>query len=300
MTLHYLEVLAAVCQEKTMHAAAEKLHISQPAISKIISDLEKHYNVKMFERINHRLFLTPVGAIMRDRALEILELFARMEDEINIQGQQSHIRIGASVSVGTRLLPPLLARLSQQEKTVTYEVVVNNTSRIEQLVSDYMLDLALVEGSVDNPNLIAQDIVQDELVLAVRAGHPLAGKPEVRYEDLEQYPFVTREDGSSNRNQLERSLQEKGAMLKMNYSCSSVEAIKQALLYTDGIAALSGMMVEEEIKEGVITILPLDGMRFMRSIRLIYHKNKYMTPGMKAFIGLLDDEVQNSSDSAAP
>lgn len=300
MTLHHLEVLAAVCQEKTMHAAAEKLNLSQPAISKSIADLEKHYHVKLFERINHRLFLTPMGEVMRDHALGILELFAHMEDEINIQGQRNHIRIGASVSVGTCLLPPLLERLDQAAAPITYEVTINNTSKMEQLVSDYMLDLALVEGRIENPHLVARDVMQDELVLAVRGGHPLAGKTEVRYTDLEQYPFVTREDGSSKRNQLEQYLQDKGVKLKMNYSCSSVEAIKQALMHIDGIAALSKMMIEEEIEKGVLTILPLDDMRFIRYIRLIYHKNKYISPGMKAFMGLLDEQIQNGSDDAAP
>lgn len=274
-----------------MHAAAEKLHISQPAISKIIADLEKHYNVKLFERINHRLFLTPIGAVMRDHAREILELFAHMEDEINIQGQHNHIRIGASVSVGTCLLPSALERLGQAAPSVTYEVTVDNTSRMEQMIGDYMLDLALVEGRVDNPNLIAQDVAQDELVLVVGAGHPLSNKAEIRYADLEEYSFVTREDGSSKRNQLERYLQDKGVKLQMNYSCSSIEAIKQALVHTKGIAALSKMMIAEETEKGVLTILPLDHRRFTRSIRLIYHKNKYLSSGMKAFMALLDEHI---------
>lgn len=297
MTLHHLEVFVAVCQEKTMHAAAEKLSISQPAISKIIADLEKYYQIKLFERINHRLYVTPIGETMRSHALQILGMFQNMEDEINIQGKHNHIRIGASVSVGTCLLPPLIQRLQQTLPQTTYDVTINNTSRIEQLVNDYMLDLALVEGHIDNPNLIVHSIKEDELMLTVRAGHPLAQKPKISNEDLEQYPFITREDGSSTRNQLELHLQQMGLKLKTNYSCSSVEAIKQALLYTDGIAVLSKMMIEEEIKKGVFQILPLNGMQFKRSIRLIYHKNKYISAAMKAFFVVLNDEIEQCSNN---
>ncbi len=291
MTFHHLEVFAAVCQEKTMHAAAQKLNISQPAISKSIADLEKYYGIKLFERINHRLYLTPIGEIMRGYALQILGMFQDMEDEINIQGKHDHIRIGASVSVGTRLLPPFMKKLTERLDRMTYEVVVSNTSEIEQLVNDYALDVAIVEGYVDNPDLVVRHLFEDELVMVVRAGHPLCGKEEVSDAELQQYPFITREDGSRKRNQLEQYLQQQGLVLTMNYSCTSIEAIKQALLYTDSISVLSKMMVAEEVKKGVLTVLPRNRMHLKRSIRLIYHKNKYISPAIKAFFALLDEEV---------
>lgn len=300
MTLHHLEVFIAVCQEKTMHAAAEKLNLSQPSISKIIADLEKCYHIKLFERINHRLYLTPIGETMLDHALHILELFHHMEDDINIYGQTNHIRIGGSASVGIYLLPPVIQRLTQQELPVSYDVTINNTTKIEQLINDYELDLALVEGYIDNPNLIVHDIAEDELVLAVAATHPLAGKSDVTYQDLEQYPFVTREDGSSKRNQMELHLQKLGLKLTSNYVCSSAEAVKHALMYTNSIASLSRMVIAEEIKRGVLTILPIDGMQIKRSIRLIYHKNKYISPAMKAFIKVLKEHIEECSYNAAP
>ncbi len=127
--------------------------------------------------------------------------------------------------------------------------------------------------------------------MVVRAGHPLCGKKEVSDAELQQYPFITREDGSRKRNQLEQYLQQQGLVLTMNYSCTSIEAIKQALLYTDSISVLSKMMVAEEVKKGVLTVLPRNRMHLKRSIRLIYHKNKYISPAIKAFFTLLDEEV---------
>ena len=115
MTLHHLEIFVAVCREKTTHAAAEKLNLSQPAVSKAITDIEKYYEISLFERMNRRLYLTPIGETMRDYAYQVLEAYERMETEINRSGARRHIRIGASVSVGTRLLPPLLAKLARQE-----------------------------------------------------------------------------------------------------------------------------------------------------------------------------------------
>ncbi len=297
MTLHHLEVFVAVCQEKTMHAAAARLNLSQPSVSKIIRDLERYYGIVLFERINHRLYLTPIGQTMLEHALHILELFHHMEDDINIHGQTNHIRIGGSVSVGTFLLPPVIQKFMHQRLPVSYDVTINNTSRIEQLVNDYELDLALVEGHVENPDLIVREVAQDELVLTAASTHPLTQKAELSCEDLERYPLITREHGSSQRNQLEQYLHNTGRKLTSNYTCSSVEAIKQALLFTDGIAALSKMMIQDELQRGALTILPVGDLNFNRSIRLIYHKNKYISPAMKVFISVLEQHINEGSDS---
>lgn len=291
MTLHHLEIFVAVCREKTTHAAAEKLNLSQPAVSKAITDIEKYYEISLFERMNRRLYLTPIGETMRDYAYQVLEAYERMETEINRSGARRHIRIGASVSVGTRLLPPLLQKLARREETVTYEVMVDNTSKIEQMIENYNLDIGLVEGYVDNQNLVMKNIAEDALVIAVRADHPLLLQKEPKIQELEKYPFITREGGSSARNQLELHLQELGVTLTSNYSCSNIEAIKQALLYTDGVSVLSSMMIEQEVREGSLAILPWHDLEFKRTIRLIYHKNKRISPAMEAFLALLKDQV---------
>ena len=289
MTLHHLEIFVAVCREKTTHAAAEKLNLSQPAVSKAITDIEKYYEISLFERMNRRLYLTPIGETMRDYAYQVLEAYERRE--INRSGARRHIRIGASVSVGTRLLPPLLQKLARREETVTYEVMVDNTSKIEQMIENYNLDIGLVEGYVDNQNLVMKNIAEDALVIAVRADHPLLLQKEPKIQELEKYPFITREGGSSARNQLELHLQELGVTLTSNYSCSNIEAIKQALLYTDGVSVLSSMMIEQEVREGSLAILPWHDLEFKRTIRLIYHKNKRISPAMEAFLALLKDQV---------
>ncbi len=288
MTLHHLEIFVTVCQKKTTHAAAETLNISQPAVSKAISDLEKYYQVKVFERLNHRLYLTAEGKLLLTYAQNLLDLNEEMEQEIRAKGKKNHIRIGASVSIGTYFIPQYIKKLEEEIQNIEYEVIISNTSDIEEKVDNFQLDLGIVEGHVENKNLIEKSIEEDELVLVVNTSHPLLDKKEITFSDLEDYPFLTREQGSSDRNQLELFLKEKNIRLKMNYSCSSIEAIKQGLIYTNGIASLSKMAVEEEIKKGVLKILPFKEMKFQRTIRLIYHKNKYFTKSMKHLFYLLN------------
>lgn len=296
MTLHHLEIFLAVCEEKTTHGAAKKLNLSQPAVSKGITELEKYYQVKLFERIRQRLYLTGAGEKMRIHGMQVLETFRQLEEEMRQEGQRYHIRIGASVSVGTRILPPLLKKLEDLPEKFTYEATVDNTSRIEQMIEEYVLDMALVEGAINNPELIVQDVAEDELVIVVRKNHPLAGKEKIMLQELEKYPFVSREVGSSTRNQLERFLVEEGLQLKPIYSCSNTETVKQAVEYTDGFAILSKMMAQQEIEEGKMEILPLGKREFKRTIRLIYHKNKFLSPEMKIFMELLEKVLKSKDE----
>ena len=218
-----------------------------------------------------------------------------MESEIYQEGQKQHIRIGASVSVGTRLLPPLLKKLGEYSEEITYEATVDNTSTIEHMVEEYALDMALVEGTVNSSDLVVRDMMEDELVIASRSGHPLAQKENITIQDLEKYPFISREGGSSARNQLEQYFVESGIKMVPIYSCSNTETMKQALLYTEGYAILSKMMVEQELKEGKLVALPLGQREFKRTIRLIYHKNKFLSPVMQIFLELLEEQIKNSS-----
>ena len=191
-------------------------------------------------------------------------------------------------------MPPLLAKLARQKDAhITYEVTVDNTSKIEHMIENYSLDMGLVEGYVDNRNLVMKNVAEDTLVLAMRAGHPLLKRETPDISALENYSFITREGGSSTRNQLELYLQELGVHLVPNYSCSNIEAIKQALLYTDGISVLSRMMIEQEVlRTGILAVLAVAGIwNLRRMIRLIYHKDKRISPAMETFLSLLEEQV---------
>ena len=297
MTIRNYEIFLTVCQEKTMHAAAKKLHISQPAVSKAIMEMEAYYQVVLFERINHRLYLTEIGMRLAAMAQGLLDLHGQIEDMLYNNQQTSHLRIGASVSVGTCFIPAVLP-LIEKDTRVSYDLTINNTSIIEKMIESYELDLGIVEGTIANENLCSSCLFDDELVIVVKNGHPLTMQDGISVNDLERFPMITREDGSSNRNQLETNLQQKGLNLHSNYSCTSIDGIKQGLLATNSFAILSRMVVQNEIKEGTLSLL-LPECNCKRSIRLIYHKDRYFTVAMKAFISILNDHIQQCSNNTA-
>ena len=289
MTLRHLKIFLCVAQCGGMTAAAQKLYISQPTVSQAIAELEKYYNVRLFERLSQKLYITEDGKKMLSYARHIIDSFGEMENAMKEAGENPQLRIGCSVSVGTYLINRLLDEAQERLKKFRVSVTVDNTSCIEKLLLSSEIDLGLVEGIVADPDLVTIPVCEDELVLVCGKGHRLAGKKGLSLCDLEGEAFISREKGSSDRNQLERLFDEKNIMLDRCWHCSNTEAIKNAVMHGRGLAALSSMTVEKECAAGELVTLDVSGLPVKRTINLIYHKNKYISPGMKIMLDVCEN-----------
>lgn len=283
MSLRRLKIFVTVADCKTMRKAAEVLYISQPAISQAIHELEADYGVRLFDRLSQRLYLTQGGQTLLSYARFILETEEKCREAL--QNTQAHplLRVGASVSVGTVLIKPLVEALNNLHPQMDVRVVIDNTSVIEQLILNGEADAALVEGNVESAELIQETVCQDEMVCVVGKKHALYGKPGIQPEELIGQPLISREAGSKERNQLLRLLEDRRVSLKTQWSSTSTEAIKGAVSAGLGVAVLSRMLVEKELNRGELFALRIQGITAHREIKLIYHKNKYLSEGLLLF-----------------
>ncbi len=293
MTLRHLRIFVAVADCGKMRAAAEQLHISQPSVSQAIHELENYYDIKLFDRLSKRIYITEKGSRLLTYARHITDSFDKMEEYVHTASKQSVIRIGASVSVGTCLLPKLLSQLKEVIQDIDIRVCVNNTSTIEAMILDSSIDVAIVEGSVQNPDLVQTAIADDELVLVAGALHPLFQRKKLSLNELSKQKLISREHGSAERNQFEQFLAEEGVQVKNTWVCSNTETIKQALHMGEGLAILSKMLVESEIEYGQFHIIELEDIHIYRKLKLIYHPNKYISQEMNSFIKLCLDKCAN-------
>lgn len=284
MTLRHLKIFVCVVENGSMTAAAQKLYISQPTISQAIAELEKYYGVRLFERLSQKLYITEDGQKMLYYARHIIDTFNDMEYAMRETGENPHLNIGCSVSVGTYLVNHLLDLAEKRLKKCSINVAVNNTSCIEGMLLSNELDIGIVEGIVTAPDLVITPVCQDKLVLVCGKEHRLAGKKNLNLSDLNGENFISREKGSTDRNQLERLLDEKRIMLNRCWHCSNTEAIKNAVMHGRGLAALSSMVVRKECDSGDLVMLDVDGLPIKRTINLIYHKNKYISPGIRIML----------------
>ena len=289
MTIRHLQIFVAVADCGKMRAAAERLHISQPSVSQAVRELERYYNIKLFERLSQRIYITETGKKLLPYARHIIDSFETMEGFINDTSSGNVIRVGGSVSVGTRLLPPMIKSLENEVPDVDVCVIVDNTAAIEGKIQRSELDIAVVEGIVRSDELVKKDIYDDELVLVVGPEHELFNHPGIKLKELTKHALISRESGSVERNQFEQFLLEHDIKMKNKWSCSNTETIKKAVLNGEGIAILSRMVIEKEIAAGEVRVLNVENTRMKRKIKLIYHKNKYISQSMKQFIDICTD-----------
>jgi DNA-binding transcriptional LysR family regulator len=151
MTLRHLQIFLAVVDAGNMTRASEALFIAQPTVSLAIAELEKHYGVKLFDRLSRRLYLTGPGKVLLGYARHVINLLGEMDQAIEVESGSGSLRIGATLTIGTCLLPGFLTSFSDQYPQVRVEASIRNTRDIEQLVIRNELDLALVEGIDHKP-----------------------------------------------------------------------------------------------------------------------------------------------------
>lgn len=292
MTIRHLEIFTAVADTGGMSAAAKKMHISQPTVSQAVAEMERYYGVKLFERLSQKIYLTKEGELMLSFSRHILDSFVQMEKAVECAAKKSSLRIGCSVSVGTCLINDILDEAKERMPECEISVLVANSSDIEQAILNNEVDLGIVEGILRSRDLVITPVCEDELVVVCGKGHELAQKEKVTLDMLEGQDYISRESGSTERNQIEKIFEDRGIYLKRTFCSTNTEAIKNAVIRGRGIAVFSKRIVENEQKVGDIVILPLEGLPVTRYINMAIHKNKYISPGINMIKEIL--EVQEN------
>ena len=284
MTLRHFQIFISVCDEQGMTQAAQKLHISQPSISQAVKELEEHYQVRLFERLGKKLFLTPAGQELLHYARHIISLSAQTEKTLRSFSLAAPIRLGATLSIGESIFIDIITRLKKAMPEQEVYSHVHNTAALEDALLRDELDAALVEGSITSAYLTQIPFLEDELIFIIS---PALLPPEgFTREQLTELPFILREKGSGTRNLFEHVMNQHHLQCHFTGSYNNTESIRQAVAAGLGISAISSRLVAKELQEGKLASFTIPGITFRRSFRIVYHKNKYLTAGLKTFIDL--------------
>lgn len=295
MTLRHLEIFLAVYDNKNMRRAAEKLYISQPTVSEAVREMEAEYGVLLFERLNHRLFVTAEGERLAAYARQLLGVFHEMEESLNASAQHPMLRIGATLTVGTCVLPEILQRMQEEEK-MPATVIVKNTHSIEELVARGELDIGFVEGEISRKELVAVSVMEDPLT-AVSAQPNL--QPMTLAEMCRRFPLLMRETGSGNRAMVEETLHQKGVSYEERWVCSNTQALLRAAEAGLGTAILSRLLAEELIQQGKLFEIHLTDCQMIRFFRLVWHKDKFQNSSFQCFCRLCREYAAEKKEDGA-
>lgn len=280
MTLRHMEIFLAVYEYGSMRKAAEALYISQPTISGAIKEIEDEYQIRLFERLNHRLYITSEGEELVSYARHLLSLYREMDNKLKNHSAQTLLRIGATLTVGTCVLPQILGQIEAEEPEVETSVLVENTRSIEERIAKGELDIGFVEGEIHHPDLVTQPIIQDPMI-AVRstpASHALTLS-----EFCATTPLLMREPGSGTRALLTERLHQESIAYQEKWVCSNTQALIHAAEAGLGGAIISRLLVQEAIAAKCLYEIPLSDCHFTRWFRLVWHKDKYQNHGFRTF-----------------
>ncbi len=295
MNFRHLKIFLTVYEVGNMTRAARILYMAQPSVSQAIKEMEQFYGVRLFERLNHRLYLTTAGERLSSYARHILNLSEQARQELVDLSRGGSLRIGTSLTIGAYLLPSLVSTFRIRNPDVDIFLRVDNTSVIEKLTLNDHIDLGLVEGPVDSPQLVEKFFCDDYLVFIVSPQHPLGKKKKLQIQDLEGQAFLVREEGSGTQNIFEQAMREAGVTWKITGVYNNNEAIKQAVGANLGMAIVSKISIAEEVRKGLILPLEVEGISLKRKFTLIYHRQKFFTSAMELFLQSIQAQINNDN-----
>lgn len=287
MTLRHMKVFLTVYKTQNMTLAAEQLHLTQPAVTRVIKEIENYYGVCLFERLNRRLYVTESGRRLYAQALHLIDTFESMEKEMRNLDTFGLLRIGSTIALGSYLLPELIFIFQKQIPQIQVQVTVSNRRTLQKMLLNNQLDIALIEGGVDDSHLHGEAFGGDRLVLITPPYHPLLKKKDVTLLDLLAYPLLLREKNSSVRIFVEQLFAVEGLPpLTPHWESASTQAIVQAVSYGMGISLLPEPLVKRDILLGTVCTCPVVGADLCRQNYVVWDKHKFLTKATQEFIAL--------------
>ena len=294
-TLQQLRILKAVATEKNFTKAAEVLYLSQPSLSKQIKTLEKNLDILLINRENNKISLTENGKVFlqySERILALCEESCRALIDLK-NGDRGNLTVGASQTIGTYLMPRVLALFAQNYPQIDLKVQVNSTRLIANNVLNREIDIAVVGGEIPNElkkNLTIKDFVEDELSLIISKSHPFAKKKKINKENLYYLNFITLNSNSTIRKFIDNILIQNGIetkQLKIIMQFNSIEGIKTAVSLGLGAAFVSSSAIEKEVELKTIEILKIENIRITRTLSIISNPESYKSKAFHLFFNEL-------------
>ncbi len=302
MNLSQLKAFLAVAQDRSFSRAAEKLYLTQPAVSKQIQALEEGLGMRLFDRVGRSILLTQAGNILHDHAHIAFRTLEEARETINqLRGlQRGHLRISAASTIGTYMLPQPLGELKAQFPGIEISLAITNKARVVQQVLNHEVELGFVGPPVEPAELEMEEYLLDELVLIMAPTHRLAREESVGVAELVEEVFILREQGSGTREIMEEELGRVRVNLKKAMELGSTEAIKQAVAANLGVSIVSKFAISLEILQGRLAVARLPEFNLRRQLFVIHHGGRTLSPAAQEFCSLLRRSAAGRRKTASP
>lgn len=292
LNFHQLHIFFTVAEKGSFSAAAQALHMTQPAVTMQVQSLEDYFGTKLLQRSTKRIDLTEAGRALLPYAQRSMELIRETDTAMSAftSKLKGRLQLGASLTIGEYILPRLLGPFGREYPHISISMKVMNTAQIIDDIVSHQLNFGLIEAPVNHPDMQMDKVLSDELVLIAAPDHPMAKMDHVALADAVKHPFVVREQGSGTRLVMEEQLKSKEIdpnSLEIVMELGSTGAIKSAVEAGVGISIVSSSSVKHEVALGLIRVIPLADARFKRHFYSIHLKSALLPISAVTFLTFL-------------
>jgi len=292
LTLRQLKVFESVARNLSYTRAAAELHLSQPAVSMQVKQLEDNIGLPLFEQIGKKIYLTEAGNEVFHYSRSIEQQLEEMEDSIdNLKGISGKLAISVA-STANYFAPTLLATFSKRFPDISVSLDVTNRKILLRQLRDNLTDLVIMGQPPDDMDLVADAFMENQLVIIAPPDHPLAKEKNSPLKKLEQETFVVREQGSGTRDAIERFFNKWNVHITTGMEIGSNEAIKQSVLAGLGLGLLSRDTLEMELALNKLVILDVENFPIRRYWYIMHMQNKRLSSVAVAFKKFILDEAK--------
>jgi DNA-binding transcriptional LysR family regulator len=294
LTLRQLQCFAAVARNRSFTRAADELHLTQPAVSMQVRQLEQQTGVTVTEQLGKQIHLTEAGEEVYRYARSILQQVAEMDDVLTrLKGLTGGRLKLAAISSANYFAPRLLGVFLQRFPEVDVSINVTNQTAVLRQVTENEVDMAIMGQPPRDSNLDAIPFMENPLVIVAPPGHRLASRKSISLDDLEQETFLTREPGSGTRGAMQRFFREHKLKLRTGMEMGSLSAIKQSVQAELGLGLVPRGSIEDELALGHLVELEVRELPIRRHWYVVLHKGKRLSVAADAFKLLLINEAED-------
>lgn len=279
MTIRDLEIFIEVCKTKNMSNAAKNLNISQPTVSHAISQIENEYNVKLFDRISKKLYITDVGLRLYDSAINILEQF--QDTVIFLQGSSTahNINLGVSSNFSSQFLLEIIDEY-EKKGDIKIRVYVDSREEILKKLNSGIINMAIIDGDAGVEKNIAEPFYEDEIFIISSKNSDLKEKPVLTHDDLKDKKFVLGDLDEASKKILLSYLRDKNIPIDIKYICQNKDMVLNIVKSSDAIS----LGARSSFDDDEIIMHKVEDLEISRTYYMVYHKEAFLKKNLKSFV----------------
>jgi DNA-binding transcriptional LysR family regulator len=287
-TLRQVEVFLAVARTGSVSRAGDELAMSQSAVSSSLAELERQFDVRLFDRLGKRLRLSEMGRAIRSRAEAVWDQAHELETLLADHAGTGQLRLGATLTIGNYVAVPLMARYMRDVPRSVVHLDIANTEEIARRVANFEIDVGLIEGELSHPHLRVTPFRDDELVVFCAPTHPLARKRTLGDADLLSASWIVRERGSGTRQAFDRAMHGILPELRIALELQHTEVIKRAVEAGLGLGCVSRLALADVFGHGTLKPRSVPHRDFRRRFYYVLHRQKHVSADIRRWLTLLE------------